>query len=182
VQGTKRKPKSISAHISKKIGIPPWQSWSRTSLYSHWKADHVLGNTLLVKVAEHSEDNQSDPNEQTGGSRRSESKKRAGKHRSGDKKRRKKGTGKTASPDKEEDGGKSDAMSTGKPFNYIYGVGDSLVYSVPTPSNAPEQPKAQMPSSSFMQGVNAPTQSVAVDVSFIQVDTSCMSYSLRFTV
>ena len=135
-----------------------------------------------MKVAEHSEDNQSDPNEQTGSSHRSESKKQAGKHRSGDKKRRKKGTGKTMSPDKEEDGGKSDAMSTGKPFNYIYGVGDSLVYSVPTPSNVPEQRKAQMPSLSFMQGVNAPTQSVAVDVSFIQVDTSCMSYSLRFTV
>jgi hypothetical protein len=87
---------------------------------SHWKADHVLGNTLLVKVAEHSDDDQSDPNEHASSSHQSESKKRAGKHRSGERKRRKNGNGKGVSPDKQADRRKSDDMSIGKPFNHIH--------------------------------------------------------------
>jgi hypothetical protein len=147
---------------------------------SHWKADHILGNTLLVKATERSEDDQSDPNEHTGSSRRSESKKRTGKQHSRDRKRRKKGNGKAVSSDKEADGGKSDDMSIRKPFNYIPYNPGSYSYSA-APSNASEQSKVQLPPSSFMQG-NMSTQPDAVDISFIQVDTSSMSYSLCFTV
>jgi len=43
----------------------------------------------------------------------------------------------------------------------------SYSYSVATRSNVSENSKAQMPSSSFMRGVNASTQPVAVDISFI---------------
>jgi hypothetical protein len=87
---------------------------------SHWKADHVLGNTLLVKATEHSEDDQSDPNEHTGSSRRSEGKKRTKKPHSRERKRRKNSKGKGVSRDKEVDRGKSDDMSTGKPFDHIH--------------------------------------------------------------
>ena len=147
---------------------------------SHWKADHILGNTLLVQVAEHLEDNQSNPNKCTGSSHRSESKKWTGKHCSQERKRWKKNNGKAASTDK--DGRKSDDMSISKRFNYIHNNSYSYSYSAPTPSNALEKnhDKVQMPSSSFMQGVNASTRPVAVDVSFIQVDTSSMSYAFTF--
>ena len=84
--------------------------------------------------------------------------------------------------DKEADGQKSDEMSIGKPLNHIYFYNnDSPAHSVPTPSDKQKQnSRVQLPASSFMQGVESLTQSGAVDVSFIQVDTSCMSYSFIF--
>jgi len=87
---------------------------------SHWKVDHVLGNTLLMKVAELSDDDQSDPNEHASSSHQSESKKRTGKHCSQERKRRKNGNGKGVSPDKRADRQKSDDMLIGKPFNHIH--------------------------------------------------------------
>jgi hypothetical protein len=146
---------------------------------SHWKADHVLGNTLLVKVTEQSDDDQSDPNEHASSSHQSESKKRTGKHRSRERKRRKNGDGKGVSPDKQAGRRKSD-VSTSKPVNQ-YTNQHSYYYSADMRSNAlekskVEKSKVQMPSSSFMQGVNASTQPVAVDISFIQVDPSSMSF------
>ena len=58
---------------------------------SHWKAEHVLGNTLLVKVAVDSEGDESDsPVENVDKSPISESKKRRVKGRSREKKRQKK--------------------------------------------------------------------------------------------
>ena len=58
---------------------------------SHWKAEHVLGNTLLVKVPEKPEtDNSESPMETTNTSPRSKGKKRARKRHSHDKKRQKK--------------------------------------------------------------------------------------------
>ena len=57
---------------------------------SHWKAEHVLGNTLLVKVTADSEEDESDsPVENVDKSPVSESKKRRAKGRSGEKKRQK---------------------------------------------------------------------------------------------
>ena len=58
---------------------------------SHWKAEHVLGNTLLVKVAENAEtDNSDSPMKTANMSPKSEGKKRARKRHSHDKKRQKK--------------------------------------------------------------------------------------------
>jgi hypothetical protein len=58
---------------------------------SHWKAEHALGNTLLVKVVTDSEEDESDsPAENVDKSPGSDRKKRRAKGRSGEKKRRKK--------------------------------------------------------------------------------------------
>jgi hypothetical protein len=57
---------------------------------------------------------------------------------------------------------------------------DSYSHSVATQSNVSEKNKVQMPSSSFMRGVNVSTQPAAVDISFIQVDVSSTSFHSMF--
>jgi hypothetical protein len=80
---------------------------------SHWKADHVLGNTLRVKVVNASEDDASDDSDELP---KKSLKKRSGRGRSGGRKRHKKcgdeseSSGKVAEPGKEVDKGKLDAM------------------------------------------------------------------------
>jgi hypothetical protein len=82
---------------------------------SHWKAEHVLGNTLLVKAAADSEDDDSNSSvDQDNKSPRSENRKRPAKRRSRDKKRRKKAQEKLGSASDEGDGAKSDRIDIGK--------------------------------------------------------------------
>jgi hypothetical protein len=82
---------------------------------SHWKAEHVLGNTLLVKVAENPEtDNSDSPMETANMSPRSEGKKRAKKRHSHDKKRQKKSNQMPEAASSEAGGAELDDMDIGK--------------------------------------------------------------------
>ena len=82
---------------------------------SHWKAEHILGNMLLVKVAADSEDDDSNSSvDQDNESPRSENRKRPAKRRSHDKKRQKKAQEKSGSVNDEGDGAKSDHVDIGK--------------------------------------------------------------------
>ena len=82
---------------------------------SHWKAEHVLGNTLLVKVAENAEtDNSDSPMETANTSPRSESKKRGRKHHSHNKKRKKKSNQIPKAASSEAGRAKSDGMDISK--------------------------------------------------------------------
>jgi hypothetical protein len=81
---------------------------------SHWKAEHVLGNTLLVKVAANLEGGESDSSaEHANKSPRSESKKRPAKRDPRDKKRRKK-SNEMPPPASEGSGAKSKETDIGK--------------------------------------------------------------------
>lgn len=83
---------------------------------SHWKAEHVLGNTLLVKVAERSEDDESNTLSMPPTvSSKLEGKKRAGKHHSCEKKRRRRGNETVVSSSKQAnlDGGIPDSEPNG---------------------------------------------------------------------
>ena len=87
---------------------------------SHWKAEHVLGNTLLVKVATNSESDESDsPAELANKSPGSNNKKRPAKRHSRDKKRRKKSNG-MPPPAIEGSGAKSIDGDIGKSRSLYY--------------------------------------------------------------
>ena len=82
---------------------------------SHWKTEHILGNTLLVKVPEKPEtDNSESPLETTNTSPRSEGKKQARKHHSHDKKRQKKGSQMPKAASSEAGKAELDATDIGK--------------------------------------------------------------------
>ena len=81
---------------------------------SHWKAEHVLGNTLLVKMAVESADDGSDSSVEQDDKSAKSPKKRPAKRRSQDKKRQRKGKEPAGLASSEGDGAKSDHMEIGK--------------------------------------------------------------------
>ena len=82
---------------------------------SHWKVEHVLGNTWLVKVREKPKtDNFESPLETTNMSPRSEGKKWARKHDYHDMKRQKKGSQMPKAASSKAVRAKLDAMDIGK--------------------------------------------------------------------
>jgi hypothetical protein len=81
---------------------------------SHWKAEHVLGNTLLVKMAVDSADDRSDSPVDPDGKSAKSPKKRSAKRRSQDKKRQRKDKELAGPASSEVGGAKSDHMEISK--------------------------------------------------------------------